>query len=357
MAVTRLDNRQAPNAHFLQTPLSGLAKSLTLGPNADAQRRRFGSRRRKTTMTKSAGIHHITGIAGSPRRHVEFYTRVLGLRLVKRTVNFDDPSTWHLYYGNETGAPGTALTFFVWDDRPAGRPGVSQAVETAFAIPESSIGYWASRLVEKSVPHEAPERRFGETVIGLRDPYGLRLELVGSRAAAAASGWAGDVPAEHAIRGFFGVTLWLENPAATANVLTEVLGFAAKGSEDSRQRFAAEGPLGANVDLRTVPGAFAGSLGPGTLHHVAFRAAGDADQATMADAVRRLGLRTTDQIDRRYFRSVYFSEPGGVLFEIATDDPGFTLDEPKASLGTVLQLPPWYEAKRAEIEKALPPLE
>jgi glyoxalase family protein len=308
-------------------------------------------------MNRSAGIHHITGVAGSPRRHVEFYTRVLGLRMVKRTVNFDDPSTWHLYYGNETGAPGTALTFFIWDDRPAGRPGVGQAVETAFAVPEASIGYWAARLVEKGVPHDAPEKRFGETVIGLRDPHGLRLELVGSRAVAAEVGWASGVPAEHAIRGFFGITLWLENPAATAKVLTEVLGFEPKASEESRQRFTAAGPLGAHVDLRTVPRAFAGSLGPGTLHHVAFRAAGDAEQAAMADEARRIGLRPTDQIDRRYFRSVYFREPGGVLFEIATDDPGFTLDEPKANLGTALKLPPWQEARRAEIQQALPPLQ
>src|SRR5436190_7313111 len=225
-------------------------------------------------MNRSAGIHHITGVAGSPRRHVEFYTRVLGLRMVKRTVNFDDPSTWHLYYGNETGAPGTALTFFIWDHLPAGRPGVGQAVETAFAVPESSIGYWLARLIEKGVVHDAPEKRFGATVIGLRDPHGLRLELVGSRAAAAVPGWASDVPAEHAIRGFFSVTLWLEDPAATAKVLTEVLGFAAEPSEGSRLRFQSKGPLGAVVDLRIVPAAFAGSLGPGTLHHVAFRAAG-----------------------------------------------------------------------------------
>ena len=306
----------------------------------------------------SAGIHHITGIAGNPRRQVDFYTRVLGLRLVKRTVNFDDPGSWHLYYGNEVGAPGTALTFFIWDDAPAGRPGASQAVETAFAIPESAVGYWASRLVEKSVPHDALEPRFGATVIGLRDPDGLRLELVASRAVAAEPGWAdAGIPTEHAIRGFFGVTLWLEDPGRTADVLKAVLGFAAKDAEDSRQRFTAAGPLGAHVDLRTVPAAFRGSLGPGTLHHVAFRAAGDAEQAGMADAVRRLGLRPTEQIDRRYFRSVYFREPGGVLFEIATDDPGFTLDEPKERLGTALKLPPQYEEKRAEIERALPPLE
>jgi glyoxalase family protein len=307
-------------------------------------------------MTRSAGIHHITGIAGSPRRHVEFYTRMLGLRLVKRTVNFDDPGSWHLYYGNEIGAPGTALTFFIWDEAAAGRPGTGQAVETAFAIPEASVGHWVSRLVEKAVPHDAPEKRFGDTVIGLRDPHGLRLELVGTRAASE-PGWAGEVPAEHAIRGFFGVTLWLENPAPTAAVLTEVFGFAPKKSEESRQRFSGEGPLGANIDLRSVPRAFAGSLGPGTLHHVAFRAAGDKEQAAMADRARRLGLRPTDQIDRRYFRSVYFREPGGVLFEIATEDPGFTLDEPKESLGTALKLPPWHEQKRAEIEQMLPPLE
>src|SRR2546421_1861944 len=158
-------------------------------------------------MARSAGIHHITGIAGSPRRHVEFYTRVLGLRMVKRTVNFDDPNTWHLYYGNETGAPGTALTFFIWEHATAGRSGVGQAVETAFAIPESSIGYWASRLVEKSVPHDAPEKRFGETVIGLRDPDGLRLELVGSRGAAADAGWASaKLPGGDANRRISGLT-------------------------------------------------------------------------------------------------------------------------------------------------------
>ncbi len=312
----------------------------------------------EAVVTKSAGIHHITGIAANPRRHVEFYTRVLGLRLVKRTVNFDDPGSWHLYYGNETGAPGTALTFFLWENAPAGRPGAGQAVETAFAIPESAIGYWISRLVEKGISHDAPEKRFGATVIGLRDPNGLRLELVGSPAAAAQAGWTnGEVPAEHAIRGFHGITLWLEDPAPTAKVLTDVLGFAAKGSEESRQRFLAETPLGAIVDLRNVPRAFAGALGPGTLHHVAFRAAGDVEQMAMAEAAKRLGLRPTEQIQRLYFRSVYFREPGGVLLEIATDDPGFTLDEPRETLGTTLKLPPWHEAKRAEIERKLPPLE
>ena len=309
-------------------------------------------------MAKSAGIHHITGIAGNPRPHVEFYTRVLGLRLVKRTVNFDDPRSWHLYYGNETGAPGTALTFFIWPDAAHGRPGIAQAVETAFAVPEASIGYWVARLVEKGVPHDAPEKRFDETVIGLRDPHGLRLEIVGSRSVADAPAWStAEIASEHAIRGFHGVTLWLEQPERTAEVLREAFGFSALASEGSRQRFAAPGPLGRYIDLRSVPAAFSGALGPGTLHHVAFRAAEDAEQAAMADVARRLGLRPTDQIDRRYFRSVYFREPGGVLFEIATEAPGFTLDEPAASLGTTLKLPGWFEPQRAQIERALPPLE
>jgi glyoxalase family protein len=309
-------------------------------------------------MGKSAGIHHITGIAGNPRRHVAFYTDVLGLRLVKKTVNFDDPDTWHLYYGDESGSPGTALTFFLWDQAATGRAGTGQAVETAFAIPENAIGYWTGRLVEKGIPHEAPEKRFGQTVLGLKDPDGLRLELIGSAEAARKPGWSnGEVPADHAIRGFFGVTLWVEDPAPTARILTEVFGFAATGSQDTRHRFAADGAeLGTVVDLRATPGFLPGALGRGTLHHVAFRAATDADQRAMAGEATGLGLRPTGQIDRVYFRSVYFREPGGVLFEIATDDPGFTVDESKEALGRSIRLPPWYEARRPAIEAALPPL-
>jgi glyoxalase family protein len=307
---------------------------------------------------KSAGIHHITGIAGNPRRHVAFYTDVLGLRLVKKTVNFDDPGTWHLYYGDETGSPGTALTFFLWDGAATGRAGAGQAVETAFAIPESAIGYWTGRLVEKGIPHETPEKRFGQTVIGFKDPDGLRLDLVGSAAAAARPGWSkGEVPPEHAVRGFFGVTLWVDDPAPTARILTEIFGFAAAGSQGTRHRFAAGGEaLATVVDLRATPGFVPGALGRGTLHHVAFRAATDADQRTMAGEAAHLGLRPTEQIDRVYFRSVYFREPGGVLLEIATDGPGFTVDEPKEALGSSIRLPPWHEARRSTIEASLPPL-
>jgi glyoxalase family protein len=231
-------------------------------------------------------------------------------------------------------------------------------VETAFAIPENAIGYWTQRLVEKAIPHEAPEKRFGQTVLALKDPDGLRLELVGSEAGDGRPGWSnGEIPVEHAIRGFFGVTLWVEDPAPTARILTEVFGFAAARSEHTRHRFVADGGrLGSVVDLRATPGFIPGALGPGTLHHVAFRAATDADQRAMAGAATRLGLRPTEQIDRTYFRSVYFREPGGVLFEIATDDPGFTVDESKEALGRSIRLPPRYEAQRPAIEAALPPL-
>jgi len=309
-------------------------------------------------MTKSAGIHHITGIAGEPRQHVVFYTRVLGLRLVKKTVNFDDPGTWHLYYGNETGAPGTALTFFIWDHALAGHAGIGHAVETAFVVPEGSIGFWSGHLAEKGVAHDAPAQRFGKTVITLRDPNGLPLALVGEPAAADLPGWSnGDVPAEHAIRGFHGITLWVADPAPTAALLADVFGFAPAGQEGERYRMLADaGALGSVVDLLAMPGEPHGAFGVGTLHHVAFRAASDADQREMANRVRQLGFAPTDQIERQYFRSVYFREPGGVIFEIATDQPGFTLDEPREALGTALKLPPWYESKRAAIEAKLPAL-
>ena len=309
-------------------------------------------------MAKSAGIHHITAIAGEPKRHVAFYARTLGLRFVKRTVNFDDPSTWHLYYGDETGSPGSALTFFVWQSLPAGRHGAGEAQEIAFAIPAGSLEYWMKRLAAKGIAPKTAPPRFGESVIAFEDPAGHKLELVASESAGKIPGWNGEVPAEHAIRGFHGVTLELRDTARTADVLTEVFGFRPAGSEQNRQRYvAAEGPLGTVVDLRVTPGTPRASEGIGTVHHVAFRAAGDAEEMEMRMRALALGLRATEQVQRFYFRSVYFREPGGVLFEIATDDPGFAIDEPKERLGSRVMLPPWYERKRAAIEAALPPLE
>jgi glyoxalase family protein len=306
----------------------------------------------------SAGIHHVTAICTEPKGNLAFYTRALGLRLVKRTVNFDDPTTWHLYYGDETGRPGTAVTFFVWGGRPPGRSGTGMAVETAFIIPARSLRYWSDRLAMLGIDHQAPESRFDQRAMTLRDPDGMQLVLIAVEDADQLPGWSnGEIPAENAVRGFHGVTLEVDGPAATAEVLTGAFGFQAAGRDHDRQRFLAPGSgPGSAVDLRTTPIPRAGRQGVGSVHHVAFRAADDAAQAAMAATVAAQGLRPTDRIDRCYFRSIYFREPGGVLFEIATDDPGFTLDEPAATLGSAIKLPPWYEGRRAEIVAALPPL-
>ena len=303
------------------------------------------------------GLHHVTAISGPAARNADFYTRVLGLRLVKKTVNFDDPGTYHLYYGDETGTPGTILTFFPWEHAGQGRVGLGETEETAFRVPLHAIGYWTHRFIDKGVGHDPIVRRFGETVLAFRDPDGMRLALVGIKGAEAEPAWVGtDVPAEHAIRGFHGVTLMLKEAAATGAVLTDVLGLPEIGREGSRIRFAAaDTDVGGVVDLHAVGDFLNGISGGGTVHHVAFRAADDAAQAAMVERLaRHHGLRTTEQRDRNYFRSVYFREPGGVLFEIATDVPGFAVDEPVETLGRALKLPAGLEARRREIEAVLP---
>ncbi len=306
-----------------------------------------------------SGIHHVTAIAGNPSRNLDFYTRTLGLRLVKKTVNFDDPGTYHLYYGDEQGRPGTILTFFPWQHAAPGRNGSGLTEETAFRIPAESLGYWTHRLIEQGVSHKALERRFGEPVLSLTDPDGTSLALVGVADASSEPAWTDrSIPAEHAIRGFHGVTLMLDAAAPTAAVLTDVLGFAETGREGPLVRYAArQTDPGATVTIRETRGFLPGRLGRGSVHHIAFRAADDAQQAEMAAKVRRHGLRPTEQLDRNYFRSVYFREPGGVLFEIATDRPGFAVDEPMESLGRALKLPPFLEPHRREIEAVLPPIE
>jgi len=302
-----------------------------------------------------AGIHHVTAISGAPERNLDFYTRVLGLRLVKKTVNFDDPGTYHLYYGNEHGAPGTILTFFPWAHAAQGRLGVGETQETAFRVPSVSIGFWTHRFVEKGVTH-ALEKRLGEAVLTFTDPDGLRFALVGVAGAEGEPGWSSDIPAEHAIRGFHGVTLLLARAAPTAQVLTGVLGFRAAGQEGALTRYRTDDALGGHVNLWEVGEFPTGRLGRGSVHHVAFRAADDSAQAAMARLAQNLGLHVTGQKDRNYFRSVYFREPGGVLFEIATDDPGFAVDEPAESLGRALKLPNFLEPRRAELLAKLPPL-
>jgi glyoxalase family protein len=307
-----------------------------------------------------SGIHHVTSIAGSARRNLDFYTRTLGLRLVKKTVNFDDPGSYHLYYGDSAGRPGTILTFFAWEGAAPGRLGVGETQETVFSIPEGSIGYWTQRLIERGVAHEPPAKRFGATTLAFKDQDGTRLALTGVNGVEAAPGWsAGGVPAEHAIRGFHGVSLLLAQAGPTAAILTDVFGFAAGGSEGATQRFQAPGvKLGGVIDLRTAGEFLSARQGAGSVHHVAFRAADDAAQAAMVGKLMQdHHLRPTEQKDRNYFRSVYFREPGRVLFEIATDPPGFAIDESPDSLGEALKLPPFLEGRRAAIEAALPTLD
>jgi len=305
------------------------------------------------------GIHHVTAISGPAARNLDFYARVLGLRLVKKTVNFDDPGTYHLYYGDEAGQPGTILTFFPWDHVAPGRLGVGETQETVFRVPAASMGYWAHRLVEKGVQHESPEKRFGESVLSFRDPDGMRLALAAVPGIEGEPAWAAsDIPAEHVIRGFHGVSLLLDEAAPTGAVLTDVLGYEEVGREGTIVRYRSNAELGNVVDIREAGGFLPARMGAGSVHHVAFRAADDAAQEAM---VKRLidnhGIWTTEQKDRNYFRSVYFRSPGGVLFEIATDIPGFDVDEPADSLGKALKLPAFLEGRRQWIEERLPELD
>lgn len=305
------------------------------------------------------GIHHVTAIAGKPNRNLDFYTRALGLRLVKKTVNFDDPGTYHFYYGDETGEPGTILTFFPWENASPGRTGVGLAQETALRVPAESLGFWTHRLAKKGIEHGPIERRFDEPVLTLSDPDGMRLALVGVHGAEKEAAWSnGKISVENAIRGFHGMTLMLAEAAPTAAVLAGVLGFKEVGRDGTRVRYrAADARFGNTIDIREAIDFLPGRMGRGSVHHVAFRAADDKAQAEMADkAAKSYGLHHTEQKDRQYFRSIYFREPGGVLFEIATDRPGFTVDESAERLGIDLKLPRFLEPHRRELESVLPEL-
>ncbi len=304
----------------------------------------------------SRGIHHVTAIASNPQRNVDFYAGVLGLRLVKRTVNYDDPTTYHLYYGDESGLPGTLLTFFAWPDARRGRQGAGQVAVTSFAILPGSVGYWIERLLRFGVQFEQPATRFdNERVIAFRDNDGFLGELVAHPSVESREAWEGLVPREHAIRGLYSATLWLESCDLTGKVLTDDMGFRAVREQASIFRFATDSPgPGAILDLRCVPGLWEGVPGAGINHHIAFRAADNEEQIIARTALVKRGLNVTPPIDRRYFHSIYFREPGGVLFEIATDPPGFAVDEPPSDLGSSLVLPDWLEPRRFEIEALLP---
>ncbi len=288
------------------------------------------------------GIHHVTAIAGDPVKNLSFYTRDLGLRFVKKTVDFDNPSTYHFYYGDETGSPGTILTFFPWTNAPVGRRGVGETRQTAFRVPLRSIGYWTQRFIERGILHQKLEKRFGQSVLPFTDQDGIALALVGIAGAENEPGWSNeDIPSEHAIRGFQGVTLLLDSAQKTAAILTDVFGFREVAREGSVIRFAAAGDVKGNViDICEAAGVLRGHQGRGSVHHIAFRAVDDVQQAQMTEKlIRTHGRHPTEQKDRKYFRSIYFREPGGVLFD------------------RDLELPNFLEPRREEIEGVLPVLE
>lgn len=304
------------------------------------------------------GIHHVTAIASNPQRNVDFYTRILGLRLVKLTVNFDDPSTYHLYYGDEAGHPGTILTFFPWPGARRGRRGTGQVAVTSFSVPEGTLDFWEEHLTQHDITTGQRQRRFDEEALTFLDPDWMQLELVAHPDAVEHEAWeGGPIPAEVAIRGFHGVTLWEEKAEVTAHLLTDTLGFRPVQEAGSRFRFqaASKGP-GAVVDVLHLPNGEQGWGGAGTVHHVAWRTPSAEEQLAWQREIAEQGLHVTPVMDRQYFRSIYFREPGGVLFEIATDPPGFARDESLERLGSRLKLPSWLEPQRPQIEAALPEL-
>jgi glyoxalase family protein len=306
---------------------------------------------------KLLGIHHITAIAGDPQRNLDFYRKILGLRLVKRTVNFDDPSTYHFYFGDRTGKPGTILTFFPWPGARRGTRGNSQVVTTSFAIPQGSLNYWSDRLKGHSITVENI-LQFDEQGVRFTDPDGLLLELIASpRNDDVDLTFENAVPKESALHGFHAPTLQLPDSAPTEKLLTETLGFQQIAEQGSRRRFSLGArSTSAQVDLVERPNDPVGHIAAGTVHHIAFRAANDEEQLAWREKLVDLGLAVTPVIDREYFHSIYFREPGGILFEIATDSPGFTIDEPAEHLGESLKLPKQFEAHRSAIEQALPPI-
>jgi glyoxalase family protein len=304
------------------------------------------------------GIHHITAIAGNAKRNVKFYTETLGLHLVKKTVNFDDPNTYHLYYGDKTGAPGTILTFFPWEGIAAGRRGARQATEIGYSIPQGSLDFWLKRMDDHNIIHNKVSKKFGEQYLTVLDPDGLKLELTVAKTEDSRNGWeTGEIKAENAIKGFHNITITTNKMEPTAKILTDVFGYKLLEQNVNRFRFITDTVENANiVDLVEVAGEVAGHVAGGSVHHVAFRVSDEKTLMEYREKIEALGLHITDKIDRNYFYSLYFREPGGVLFEIATDNPGFDVDEPADELGTHLMLPAQYESRRESIEKNLPQL-
>ncbi|MCS4163129.1 ring-cleaving dioxygenase [Sphingobacterium sp. BIGb0116] len=302
------------------------------------------------------GLHHITAIADNAKRNLDFYTKVLGVRLVKKTVNFDDPGTYHFYFGNEQGEPGTILTFFPWEGIGKGTPGAGMATHIGYAVPQGSLDFWKNRLGEHQISLQENEI-FGEKLISFNDPDGLQLQFIETKDDRKA--WtATDINAEHALKGFHNITLSLKEADPTLKVLTDILGYSLQQQNDNRYRLTTDSIDTANsVDIIADKNLPYGKNAAGTNHHVAFRVKDDNVLMEYREKVLSAGLDITPKIDRDYFFSLYFREPGGVLFELATDNPGFTVDEPLSSLGSALKLPKQYESYRSQIEQTLPKID
>jgi len=303
---------------------------------------------------KTKGIHHITSIVGNVQENVDFYGKVLGLRLVKRTVNFDDPHTYHLYFGDSNGSPGTIITFFPYESARKGIIGDGQVGITTYVIPKGAGEYWEGRFDKLNIDYKKTIR-FNEEFIIFQDPHGLKLELV-ERDSRNKSQWsAGDIDSDLAIKGFGGVVFYSALPDETAETLEKVLGLEKIGEEDGFIRFKSSADIGNIIDIKTSSSG-KGINSVGTVHHIAWRTDQDFDQVEWQKLIRKSGLVVTDIKDRNYFKSIYFRERGGILFEIATDEPGFAIDEDRDSLGEKLMLPPQYENMRTELEKTLTPI-
>lgn len=304
------------------------------------------------------GIHHITAIAGNAKKNFDFYTRVLGLRMVKKTVNFDDPHTYHLYYGDKVGTPGTILTFFPWEGIQTGRRGARQVTEIGYSVPAGSLDFWVKRLDDNNAIYNKPAVKFGEEYVSFLDPDGLKFELTVPKQPDTREAWTtSEVGAENATRGFHHITITSNKMEATAKVLTDVFGYKLLEQDANRYRFVTDAvDNAAIVDIVEIPAEIAGHVAGGSVHHVAFRVENEEILMQYREKIVNMGLNITEKIDRNYFYSLYFREPGGVLFEIATDNPGFSVDEPVEELGSGLKLPAQYEAYREEIEQSLPKL-
>lgn len=302
------------------------------------------------------GIHHITALAGNAQPNIDFYCGVLGLRLVKKTVNFDAPEVYHFYYGNETGSPGTILTFFPYEGLAPGRHGKGMLNTTTFSVSLSSLNYWEERLKKYGIHYKGPTDRFEETAIYFEDHDGLGLELVFTNRDQRAGFTYGHIPLEHAIKGFYSAEIWVEGYERSAALLTEQMDHVQIGEKGNRFRYAATDSPGNYIDLVCMPDTLKGLGGAGTVHHIAFATPDAKSQNEVRIKISQRMLNPTPVLDRNYFTSIYFREPGGVLFEVATAGPGFLVDEEKSSLGTSLKLPDQYESYRGQIEKAVVPI-